>query len=102
DRNLSWFRRCQVGVFHRSAGSYIKASCYRKRALRSVLGASDQLSNPDVASDPICGEVGAWLTILRRALRFTSERSCRHRCWPRNRRSSLPPALRKETKKLGR
>ena len=49
-------------------------------ALRSVLGASDQLSNPDVASEPICGEVGAWLTILIRALRFTSERSCRHRC----------------------
>ena len=31
----------------------------RKRALRSVLGASDQLSNPGVASEPICGEVGA-------------------------------------------
>jgi len=57
-----------------------KASCYRRRALRSVLGASDQLSNPAVASEPICGEVGAWLTILKRALRFTSERSCRHRC----------------------
>src|ERR1700757_2576520 len=32
---------------------------------------SDQLSNTAVASEPICGEVGAWLTILRRALRFT-------------------------------
>jgi integrase len=37
-------------------------------------------SNPAVASEPIRVEVGAWLTILRRALRFISERSCRHRC----------------------
>ena len=51
-----------------------------KRALRSVLGACDQLSNPAVASEPICGEVSAWLTILRRALRFTFERSARPRC----------------------
>jgi len=37
--------------------------------------ASDQLSNPAVASEPICSEIDAWVTILRRALRFTFERS---------------------------
>jgi hypothetical protein len=40
----------------------------------SVLGTSYRLSNPAVASERIRGEVGAWVTILRPALRFTSER----------------------------
>src|SRR6516165_6719409 len=38
-----------------------------------------QLSNQAVASERIWGEVGAWLTILRRASRFTFRRSAARR-----------------------
>ena len=49
----------------------IKASVKESERRAVLLGTSDQLSNPAVASGTICGDVGAWLTILRRALRKT-------------------------------
>ena len=91
----------QFGII--STGLYVEARAIRIRLLRTgrnnnriglnplkppssnennftFVRPSDQPSNPPVASEPICGEVDAWLTILRPASRFTFERSARPRC----------------------
>jgi hypothetical protein len=69
--------------------------------LRILLVASDQLSNPAVASEPICSEIDAWVTILRRALRFTFERSAQTSLLTAREEIELAARMKKGDQKTG-